>query len=90
MLTDPRLSHDVTEPELRRYLRHASTLLGSIGPETPFVHERILILRRARYWLRAALLGVDQILRDAEGVPGEEVEDPLTPAVNVATIGGEP
>jgi hypothetical protein len=87
---DHRLSHEVTEPELRRYLRHASTLLASIDPDTPLVNERILILRRARHWLRAALLGVDQILRDAEAFPDGEVEDPLTPAVNVATIGSEP
>lgn len=81
-----RLGHEVTEPELRRYLRHASTLLGSIDSETPQIDQRVLILRRARHWLRAAQLGVEQLLRSAEAFPEEEIEDPLTDVVNLARI----
>ncbi len=88
MPSNPRMSDIVTEPELRRYLRSASTLLATAaGPSVPrHPHERIHALRLARHWIRAALLGAEQLLREAEASPDGDLEDQLTTAVDAPTI----
>lgn len=85
----------VTEVELRRYLRHASCLLGS-APDADalpgsLAAERILILRRAEVWLSATLLGVQQLRHDAERRVGvaDTIDDPLTARVAAATIASQ-
>lgn len=75
----------VSEPELRRWLRHASVVLATAEP--PQVH-RYQLLRRARHWARAALRGIDQLVREEErllGIP-ETLDDPLTDATRPITI----
>lgn len=64
----------VLEDELRRYLRHASTLLAA----TPRSGERAASLRRARHWIAAALAGVDQLLREVE-ITDAETQDRVDP-----------
>ena len=75
----------VSEPELRRWLRHASVVLATAEP--PQAH-RYQLLRRARHWARAALRGIDQLVREEErrlGIP-ETVDDPLTDTTKPITI----
>ena len=75
----------VSEPELRRWLRHASVVLATAEP--PQVH-RYQLLRRARHWASAALRGIDQLVREEErrlGIP-VTVDDPLTDATGPITI----
>lgn len=79
----------VSEPELRRFLRHASVVLATAEP--PQTH-RYQLLRRARHWASAALRGIDQLLREEErrlGIP-ETVDDPLTGAAGPITIEAKP
>lgn len=90
MPTDLQFGHVVTEVELRRYLRHASRLLASVEPPTLSPDQRVLVLRRARHWLRATLAGVEHLLREAEAVPDCEVDDPLTVTVVPPTIEVDP
>lgn len=78
----------VSEAELRRYLRFASVLLGTAELSPLDVEQRLLTLRRARHWLRAVLLGVDQLVREAECIP-DTVDDPLTFVGPARTIGVE-
>lgn len=74
----------VTEDELRRYLRHASVLLGSspgtTATGTVMAVERCRLLRRAEQWLRVALLGVEQLAREAESQLAcpDTLDEPLT------------
>ncbi len=72
----------VTEAELRRYLRHASVLLASVEMPSGDLAQRAHVLRRARHWIAAVLLGVDQLL---DAVPNE-IDDRLTARVCPATI----
>lgn len=74
----------VEVPELRRYLRFASTLLAAVENHAA---ERAQILRRARHWIGLVQQGLDMLVHDAErpGVP-DAAEDPLTPRTEMRRI----
>jgi hypothetical protein len=75
MPADMRFDHVVTESELRRFLRYASTLLAASEAATQRADTRLFLLRRAHHWIRSALAGVDRLARDADAVPIDSAED---------------
>lgn len=79
----PRDPAIVTEAELRRYLRRAIVLLG----DAESCDERVQVLRSACHLTSAVLLGIAQLLREElpGGIP-EPIEDPLTSALETATM----
>lgn len=83
------LAQVVTEPELRRYLRSASTLLACAEPPMDAV-QRLAVLRRARSWAHAALDGIDQLVADAERAIESTDDEPLTVPLRPARIEGDP
>lgn len=57
--------------ELRYYLRHAGALLAASDIDSP---ARVMVIRRARAWILAALCGADQLL----AAISPSVPDPIT------------
>jgi hypothetical protein len=90
MPADLYLAHAVTEAELRRFLRHASTLLAASEAAVKRDDTRIFLLRRAHHWLRAALAGVEQLLRNADALPNEKADEALTTGMVRPTIERDP
>jgi len=77
----------VTPLEVRRYLRHAGAIIAA-GDEAP-AEQQVLLLRRARHCISAALCGVERLLLGADGVP-DSIEDPLTEPHRIDSIGEPP
>jgi len=83
-------SPDGSQPiELRRYLRHTTTLLAEVEPlGDDRLSERWQLLRRARHWIAAAAVGVERLLAETEErlAIAETINDPLTARTEMTTI----
>jgi hypothetical protein len=73
----------LSEDTLRRYLRHASVILATVGQAND---DRLVGLRRARRWVIAVLNDLDRLAREIQA--SETVDDPLIHRAEASTIEG--